>query len=220
MIAAVKLRAVAGEHQLPLRRGGAALPVRQRRPARASSTSGSTGRAIAAVTSRAARRSSHLVMIDDGTRRRPRPASTRVATTTRSAAGSVGPRLRRTVVRRPVDHLHGRHHRHAEGRDVAPGGHLLRPRAAASTRFTRERVAHDHVHAREAAAANPGPAHLPRGAAPHARCRAGRDDDEPAAGQPPRDRAPSSTAEAVWRLVAREGINSILITGDAMGRAR
>ena len=51
----------------------------------------------------------------------------------RDRAGPVGPR------RRPPPHaLHGRHHRHAQGRDVAPGRPVPQPRPARSTAASRE----------------------------------------------------------------------------------
>ena len=42
------------------------------------------------------------------------------------AAASPDARLRRTLGRRPVHRVHGRHDRHAQGCRVAPRGHLLR----------------------------------------------------------------------------------------------
>ena len=42
------------------------------------------------------------------------------------AAASAGTRLRTPLRRRPLHPVHRRHHRHAQGRDVARRGHLLR----------------------------------------------------------------------------------------------
>ena len=84
---------------------------------------------------------------------RRRRAATRVDAASRRGVAAVALRLRRrrprvrardrrrvgrarprpALARRPLRPLHGRHDRHAEGRRVAPGGHLLRRRSAAGT---------------------------------------------------------------------------------------
>jgi acyl-CoA synthetase (AMP-forming)/AMP-acid ligase II len=82
--------------------------------------------------------------------------------------------------------------------------------------FTRQKVAHDHVHA-ESAAANPGQLvflvapPLMHGAAQVATMMNLMQGNRLVI-------LAKFDGQAVWGLVAREGIHSILITGDAMGR--
>ena len=115
------------ERELPLRRGGAALPLRQLRHGRA--------RVPARVRpdrDRQARdaqpKLQHFFRIewdgsdadDCGARPRRVRGGDRV--------GLARARLRRALGRRRLPALHGRHDRHAEGRDVAPGRRVLRAR--------------------------------------------------------------------------------------------
>ena len=54
------------------------------------------------------------------------PRSPGASTTRPRCAASPARDFEPALGRRPVHPLHGRHHRHAQGRDVAPRGHLLR----------------------------------------------------------------------------------------------
>ena len=93
--------------------------------------------------------------VDDGSRARapsgPRPTRPRRRPAPTSAVeGSVGPRRRP-----PAAALHRRHHRHAEGRDVAPGRPVPQPG--------------QHVHPRRARRRGRPPAHPGRGEGARAR---------------------------------------------------
>ncbi len=111
-------RARAREHQLPLRRRRARLPVGQRRRG---------GRGVPRLVHRPrSSASAHRLpkvatwlWVDDGTGPCPDWAldyETAAATPTERVIGAVGTRRRRHP-----PHVHRRHHRHAEGRDVAAG---------------------------------------------------------------------------------------------------
>ena len=65
-----------------------------------------------------------FVMVDDESGAAPPSGATEYEAAL-TAASSLA-RLRATIARRPVHPLHRRHHRHAEGCDVAGRGHLLR----------------------------------------------------------------------------------------------
>ena len=109
------------QHQLPLRRERVALHVRGlgpdraglRPPARAARGRGSPGRARAARPGRDRRRQRRRART-----RRPRRLRNR------AGRGLAGARLPGPQQRRRVHHLHRRHDRLPEGRDVAPRGHL------------------------------------------------------------------------------------------------
>ncbi len=128
--------------------------------------------------------------------------------------GWPGARLRSPVGRRPLHPLHRRHHRHAQGRGVAPRGRLLRARRRAST-----------------------PPPTPGSDGPEEMVEKGR------AGQltllpiaPLMHGAtqwsimgqsfvgnrtilvPKFDPHEVWRLIESERANSVMITGDAMGK--
>ncbi len=128
MFAAFKAGLAAGEHQLPLRRRRARLPVgqrRRRRPSCSTARSPTAVRARSATGSPASRRGC-------GSTTAPGPAPSGRSTTRRRAAAhrtrahrrSVGPRRRR-----PAAALHRRHDRHAQGRHVAPGRPVRRAAA-------------------------------------------------------------------------------------------
>ena len=101
-------------------------------------------------------------MIDDGSRRRRRPASTRVGYEDALAAGVARPRLRPAL---------GRRHRYVIYTGGTTGmpkgvmwrqrGRLLRARRRASTRFTGERVPDESPPRREGRGAGRRPADLP-----------------------------------------------------------
>ena len=154
------------QRQLPLRRGRAALLVRQRRHGRA----GPRGAVLAAN-----RRGSGGLPTARGVRgvrrrlRRGHLGLRRTRLRDRARCGITGARLRAAQQRRPVHALHRRHHRHAQGRHVAPRGLLLghgRPhaeRAGPADRATRR--------APRARRREPSPGGAPAGSA-HARRRA------------------------------------------------
>ena len=113
LVAAMKARLVAGERQLPLPPGRARLPLRQLRRDRGRST-----RRRSLRTSRrcraACRRCASGSQIADG------DAGQRVRRAVRGDRGGPGRAARhRAQSGRPRAALHGRHHGHAEGRDVA-----------------------------------------------------------------------------------------------------
>ena len=113
----------ARQRQLPVRRGGAALPARQLRR---------QGRGVPPrVRAEARRGARRAAAADDVPRGRRRLRCGRVAARCARLRGRArrrvtDARLRASVRRRPLHPVHRRHHRHAEGRDVAPRGHLLR----------------------------------------------------------------------------------------------
>ena len=112
------------EHQLPVRRGRAAVHGRRRRPGRAGLRPAvrPAGRRRAAGRRQAARGRRH--------RRRRRPRGRRPRRRLRRRAGGpvTGPRLRPAQRRRHLPALHGRHHRLPQGRAVAAAGCLAHPR--------------------------------------------------------------------------------------------
>ena len=65
-------------------------------------------------------------MVDDDVGDATSPPTARDRVRGRARGGVAGTRLRSPLRRRPLHPLHGRHHRHAQGRDVAGRGHLLR----------------------------------------------------------------------------------------------
>ena len=124
-----------GERELPLRRGRAALPLRQRRSRRARCTTRSSRRASPrCATSLPMLR--HLIAIDDGSGT-DTSAIGSVDYEDALAGGEPGARLRRALRRRHLHPLHRRHHGHAEGRRVAPGRRAVRARRAGELRHRR-----------------------------------------------------------------------------------
>ena len=101
----------------------------------------------------------------------PVPAFAERLRSDRRRAGTAGHRALGPVGRRPADPLHRRHHRHAQGRDVAAGGPVQRPgrrrqrhprhSAAASAEEAGQRVL-AAIAARRAAAGAARPASPPR----------------------------------------------------------
>ena len=110
----------AGERELPVRRVGARASLRRRRSRGPRVSRGV--RTADQVRARAHRRSRAA----DRRRRRPRPDRRfpRVRESARTCVRRT--RLRRTLGRRRVHGVHGRHDGHAQGSGVAPRGHLLR----------------------------------------------------------------------------------------------
>ena len=158
----------------------------------------------------------HLVVVDDGTERggaRGRVAyEDALAAAVARAAASPGRSGDDLLLR-----LHRRHHRHAEGRPVAPRGHLLRrPRAAATRHWTRGRSktpttcpsgsptsrSCSCAHRRSCTSAPTGAPSTRSSAAARWSCS-------------PRAR---STPAEVWALVERRGSTSLTVVGDAMAR--
>ena len=169
------------QRELPLRRGRARLPLRQRRRGGADPSSAPTRR----WSPRARPSTPKLQTFVVAARRHSSPTTT--PTSRRSAAcsrrGAGGPerraRLRGAQPRRHPHHLHRRHHRLPQGRDVAPRGllagarrrhRLLHRRAAGGVRPVQagDRAADDDLPAEPAdARRRPGrPAHAPVRRAP------------------------------------------------------
>ncbi len=132
MFAAFKAGLVAGQHELPLRRRRARLPVGQRRLPSPSCSTARSPTASSAIRDRVPgvrdvavgrRRARGGPCPDWAT---PYEDAAAAGTDERRARAAVGPR------RRPPPHaLHRRHHRHAQGRDVAPGRPVPQPRRRA-----------------------------------------------------------------------------------------
>ena len=117
------------------RRGSTSTTATSRRSSRTSSrtptsrpscTSASSRRACAACSS-TSRSSQHTIVIDDGSGEDLTGLDS-VDFEDAMAERLTRPRLRAALRRRPLHPLHGRHHRHAEGRRVAPRGRVLRAR--------------------------------------------------------------------------------------------
>ena len=123
----VVLRGVQGagradQHQLPLRRPRARVHPRElrRRGDRSSSAASPRWWPRSCRSSRRSRPPSSSRTAPTRTPARPS------TTTSSSTASDTGPLGEPALGRRPLLPLHRRHHRHAQGRDVAPRGHLLR----------------------------------------------------------------------------------------------
>ena len=117
--------------------------------------------------------------------------------------------------RRPLHPLHGRHHRHAEGRHVARRGHLLRGDGRRELRRPGDRTARGHrrrTSARRPASASRCAADARQRAMVHVR-RALRRQLGHA-----RTRAAASTPTRSGTSSTREGVNVISLVGDAMAR--
>ena len=114
------------QHQLPLRRGRARLPLRQRRPegARLPARVRAAG---ARACSTACRCSTHSIVIEDGSGADLAGLGS-VDYEDAMAERLARARLRAALRRRPLHPLHRRHDRHAQGRRVAPRGRVLRAR--------------------------------------------------------------------------------------------
>ena len=207
-------RARPGQHQLPLHRRRAGVPVDQRRrrrgdlprlvrrPGRTGAPPGAGGsRPGCTWPTRAARpaRLGHR-----RTRRRRVSASTRTWR-------PVG-----TQRRRPVHPLHRRHDRDAEGRDVAPGRRRRQPRRRRpAVRCPRSRRPPPWP----SAWSRPGPVNLP-GRAAHARHRRVQRHVEPDARRLGRHARPARSFDVVELLdtCQREQVKSISIVGDAFAK--
>ena len=178
----------AHQHQLPLRRIRAALPVRQRRPQGAG-----VPRGVRAAGGRHHRPGPPAHPPGHDPRRlrsvagRARPGPLRPG----PGLGLARAGLRRALRRRHRHDLHRRHHRHAQGRHVARRGHLLRP-------HRRHRPVHPREGARRALPRPQrrglaGPAHLPEHPAVDARGRLRQRPDAAVPGQPQRAGRDAST---------------------------
>ena len=118
MFAVFKAGLAPGQHQLPLRRRRARLPVGQRRRRRGR-VPRLLRRALRAASAIASRASSTWLWVDDGSGPCPDwaiPYEDAAASAAERTVPAHGTRRRR-----PPAALHRRHHRHAEGRHVAPG---------------------------------------------------------------------------------------------------
>ena len=214
MLGCLQGPAGAGQRQLSLRRRGAALPLRQRR----------SRRAVLRVAVRASHRAGAS---------RPRAAApARSASTTapaarddtidaddyeqRLAAASGDTRLRGPFARRPLHPLHRRHHGHAEGRDLAPGRHLLRRRWAAGTTAGPASSAPRLIEQSVAAT----PARHARARAAHARQRAVDDVQHLLRRRHGRavDRPPLRRRRRSGSSSTSESVNTVSLVGDAMAR--
>ena len=119
-------RARPGEHQLPLHRRRARLPVEQRRR---------RGRDLPRHVHRPVRgdalAGAHREVLDLGRRRVGAvPGLGGRLRGRRDVRGLARRRAVGSLARRPVPAVHRRHDRHAEGRDVAPGRRVRQPRRA------------------------------------------------------------------------------------------
>ncbi len=134
------------------------------------------------------------------------------AGTDEHVAGPVGPR------RRPPPHaLHGRHHRHAQGRDVAPGRPVPQPRRRRSTRASaRTRVDYGARRRRRRRPRLRRAARLPA----HARHRLLHPADparRPAA-PPCCLESRNLDVEELLDTIERESVNQLVIVGDAFAK--
>ena len=208
-------RAGPGQHELPLRGRRAGLPVGQRRR---------RGRRLPRLVHRAHRahprppaQGDHLAL----GRRRQRPAAPTGPLDYEAAAATDTGRVvarRGPGRRRPAAHVHRRHHRHAQGRDVASGlagqggGVERQPAVPGRGRLRR----------RPPAAGRPGRRAGPLLPAPpaHARHRAVHHLHHPVDGRRGRaaaGRAPSTPAEMLDEVSARR-VQSLIIVGDAFAK--
>ena len=131
MLACYKAARRPDQRQLPLRRRRARSTSRRRRPRRPVPRRRHRPR-----TSRAVRAPRRL-------RARRSPARRRTKPLVRVRLGRTRPRS--ALARRPLRALHRRHDRPAQGRGVAPGGHLLRRDSAAGTRAVRRSTAPEQI---------------------------------------------------------------------------
>ncbi len=116
--------------------------------------------------------------------------------------------------RRRVPHVHRRHHRPAQGRGLAPGGCVLRLHRRRRPHAPRRPGRRAGPAARPDRAGllvpAPGAAHARRRAVDHLVVAARRRQDRP-------DARPARSA-AVWQAMVDEGVNSLTVVGDAVGR--
>ena len=186
------------QRELPLRRGGARATCSRDAGARAIVYHGAFAPTLAAVLADLP----ELAGAAAGRRRQRRRAAARrgrvrggARARQRRATG------RRVVARRPLHPLHGRHDRHAEGRAVAPGRHLLRRRWAATATGVEWETLDDRRPPERRRHA------LPAGAAVHARRR-------------PLDRVDSRCTAAHGRDPGRSGDRSTPTTSGGPSSAR
>ena len=206
-----KLRAVWININYRYVEGGAPLPLHQRRPG----GPGPPGRVLAPRDRPAPRAARPRAWSSASTTARACPLGEGTVPYEEAlAAGSPRAGLRPPVGRRLLHPLHRRHHRHAQGRGLAPRGRLLRPRR-------RRRPDHQHPGAGD-------PRRWWR------RARGGQLTLLPIAplmhgatqwcvmGQSFVGNrtvlVPKFDPHEVWRLVESEKANSVMITGDAMGK--
>ena len=169
LLAVFKIRAVPDQHQLPLRRGRAALPLRQRRPRRPRLPRGvrPPGRRGHRRAPAAAARSS---MIDDGTGADAGRPRRRSRFDEALAAGSPDRDFGRALGRRPSYIIY------TGGTTGMPKGVMWRHEDIFFALGRRHRLLHQRAGARRvpprrAGRGRRGPAHLPEHAAAHARRR-------------------------------------------------
>ena len=217
MLGALQGPGRAVQRQLPLRRGGAALPADRL-----------AGRGRSSTTRRSRRRSPRsapscptLDGADPGRRRVGQRRCCPAPSTTRSALAGVDPDRPAVepLARRPLHPLHGRHDRHAQGRAVAPGRHLPGRHGRPDRRHRHEwPTVDDDRRRRRAATAAPSMMPSPpfmHGAAQWAGVHRAH---AAATRRHARRHANARRRPTCWRLVERERSTIILVVGDAFGR--
>ena len=206
----------AGQRELPVPRGRAALPARELRHRdppvprrRSASTSPRSWRDVPTLKA--------IVQVDDG-----QPARRGRAAVRGPDRGARARAAHRAVGRRPLHPLHRRHHRHAQGRDVAQRGPVRVARAVGARPLRRRRRPRRPADfgrvAAEVAAAGRTPVHLPASPLMHGTGFMSSLQALCAGGTIVTLESRSFDAHELWRAVGREHVTQMAIVGDAFGK--